>query len=63
MKFSITYNSRKKTPLHLSVEQTINDLFGPKQLIQDSNITRICSSYDERENLFLNQTRNYDETW
>ena len=47
MKFSLTYNSTKKTLLHSSVEQSINEIFGPKQLIQGSNITRICTSYDE----------------
>ena len=33
-----------------------------KYLTQGSNITCICSSYDEvGENLFLSQARNYDE--
>ena len=49
--FTAIYNGQKKTPLHLSLCETIHDTCRSKKLIQILNRMRLCMSYDELEKI------------
>ena len=49
--YYMLHNGRKKTPLHISLAQSIHDKTRSKQLIQIFNRMGICISYDEIERI------------
>ena len=49
--FTAIHNGQKKTPLHVSLCETIHDTCRSKKLIQILNRMRLCMSYDELEKI------------
>ena len=49
--FTAIHNGQKKTPLHVSLCETIHDTCRSKKLIQILNRMGLCMSYDELEKI------------
>ena len=49
--FSLAQNGQKKTPMHVSISQSIHKVCRSKELIQIFNRMGLCRSYDEVEKL------------
>ena len=49
--FTVIHNGQKKTPLHVSLCETIHDTCRSKKLIQILNRMGLCMSYDELEKI------------
>ena len=49
--FNIVHNGQKKTPVHVSLSETVHDIYRSKELIQILNRMGLCMSYNEVERL------------
>ena len=49
--FNIVHNGQKKTPMHVSLPETVHDICRSKELIQILNRIGLCMSYNEVERL------------
>ena len=49
--FNLIHNGEKKTPMHVSISQTIHEVCRSKELIQIFNRMGLCRSYDEVEKI------------
>ena len=49
--FYLIHNGHKKTPLHVSLSETVHDISRSKNLIEIMNKMGFCISYDELERI------------